>query len=63
MDEVRQHDLQDARDTPPARKLQQALDMMRAGLALQRDKLRRALPEATPEELDRAFEAWLLDGD
>ncbi len=37
--------------------------MMRTGLKLQREKLQRDLPNATPEEIDQAYEAWLLERD
>ena len=63
VDALRQDDLLTARETVPAEKLRQAVDMMQAGLKLQREKLRRQLPNATSEELEQAFEAWLLERD
>jgi hypothetical protein len=63
VDALREHDLGAARETPPEEKLRQALDLMQAGLALEREKLSRALPSATAEELEQAFEAWLLSRD
>ena len=63
VDDLRQDDLRTARETPLAEKLRQAVEMMQAGLNLQRQKLRNRLPQATPEELERAYEAWLLERD
>jgi hypothetical protein len=63
VDALRRDDLRTARETVPAEKLRQAVDMMQAGLKLQREKLRRQLPNATSEELEQAFEAWLLERD
>ena len=63
VDALRHDDLRAAREIVPAEKLRQAIDVMQAGLKVQREKLRRQLPNATSEELERAFEAWLFERD
>jgi Rv0078B-related antitoxin len=55
-----EHDLLLARSTPPREKLAQALELMEAGIRLKRAALRIAQPGATVEELEEAFERWLL---
>jgi Rv0078B-related antitoxin len=37
------------------------LDLFETGLALMRQNLRRAAPEATDEEINRRLRAWLHD--
>lgn len=63
VDATRDDDLRTARETPPSVKLRQAVEMMRAGLRLQRAKLRQQLPNASAAELERAYEVWLLERD
>ncbi|MCA9642422.1 MAG: hypothetical protein H6718_10310 [Polyangiaceae bacterium] len=48
-----------SRETPPAEKLRQALELMDAGFRLQRAKLRIRHPNASEEELEARFFAWL----
>jgi hypothetical protein len=44
-----------------ARRFRQALDLMDAGLSLQRARLRREYPEADDAEIRRLLRTWLLD--
>jgi hypothetical protein len=60
MDALLAHDLEHARRLEPAEKLQQALDVMRAGIRLKRSTLRRQLAEADEAEVDRRLAEWLL---
>ena len=60
MDALTADDLQENRRTPPAEKLEQALEMAEAGLRLKRAVLRNSSPAATEEEIDVALERWLL---
>lgn len=59
MDALERDRIKRARETPPAEKLRQAVECADAGLRLQRAKLRAAHPEASDEELERRFFAWL----
>ena len=43
----------------PAEKLQQALDVMRAGIRLKRSTLRRQFAEADETEVDHRLAEWL----
>lgn len=48
------------RDEPtPADKMRCTLDLFEAGLALQRQNLRRRHPRATESEIDALLNAWL----
>ena len=47
----------------PAEKLQQALDVMRAGIRLKRSTLRRQFPEADETEVDHHLAEWLRGDD
>jgi hypothetical protein len=49
-----------SRQTPPAEKLVQALEMAEAGLRLKRAALRHASPALTEQEVDAALERRLL---
>jgi hypothetical protein len=44
-----------------AARLVLAIAMQREGLALMRENIRRAHPDASEREIDRLFEVWLLD--
>lgn len=44
-----------------ARRFRQALDLMDAGISMQRARLRREHPEADEAEIRRLLRAWLLD--
>jgi len=59
MDALLAHDREHAGELDPAEKLQQALDVMRAGIRLKRSTLRRQFPEADEEEVGRRLAEWL----
>ena len=59
MDALRRDDLQDARDTAPGVKLQQALELMELGIAMQRRKLRAADAAASDEEIEARLLDWM----
>lgn len=59
MDRLTEHDLALSRETPPAAKLQQALQLMATGIRLRRAALRRESPESPASEIQRRLEAWL----
>lgn len=59
MDALLAHDREHARQLDPAEKLQQALELMRAGIRLKRSTLRRRFPEADETEVDRRLAEWL----
>lgn len=59
MDALRQDDLERARRTPPATKLQQALEAMATGIRLKRASLRQRHPTASDAELEAMLGAWL----
>lgn len=44
-----------------AERLELALVMQAEGLTLMRENLRRRHPNATEREIDKLFDAWLLD--
>jgi hypothetical protein len=60
MDALTADDVETSRQTAPAEKLAQALEMAEAGIRLKRAGLRSALPDATEEDVDAALERWLL---
>jgi len=60
-DELRRDDILSARNTSPANKLSQALEVMGYGLVVKRQSLQRARPEASANDLDTAFDKWLFD--
>ncbi len=60
MDSLRRDDIERARRTPPGEKALQALELMRAGIALRRAGIRARKPEATEDEVDRALMTWLI---
>jgi hypothetical protein len=53
-------DLREDLRTSATDKLNQALDVMAAGLRIQRDTLRRQNPALSEAELEAAFHAWLF---
>lgn len=59
MDRLRQDDLDRARRTPIEERARQTLEMMAAGIRLQRIALRRRFPEASDDEIERRLRAWL----
>jgi Rv0078B-related antitoxin len=59
MDALLAHDREHARRVDPAEKLQQALDVMRAGIRLKRSTLRRQFPDADETEVDQRLAEWL----
>lgn len=63
MDPLERDDIERSRATSPAVKLRQALELMDAGMRMQRAKLRREHPDASNEELERMFRAWLQRDD
>jgi hypothetical protein len=59
MDALLAHDREHAHQLGPAEKLQQALDVMRAGIRLKRSTLRRQFSEADEKEVDQRLAEWL----
>lgn len=59
VDPLEADDIKRSRETPPAEKLRQALELMDAGFRLQRAKLRARYPNASEDELEARFFAWL----
>lgn len=59
VDVLERDDIARSHATPPEVKLAQTLEMMAAGLRLQREKLAREHPGATDEEIERMFRVWL----
>lgn len=59
MDALLARDREHARQLDPAEKLQQALDIMRAGIRLKRSTLCRQFPAADDSEIDRRLAEWL----
>ena len=63
MDALLAHDREHARQLEPAEKLQQALDVMRAGIRLKRSTLSRQFPEVDETEVDLRLAKWLRGDD
>lgn len=59
VDPLREHDIRLARETAPATKLAQALELMQMGLRLKRATLRRLHPDVSEQEIERLFAEWL----
>jgi hypothetical protein len=59
MDALLAHDREHSRRLEPAEKLQQALEVMRAGIRLKRSLLRRQFAEADEAEVDHRLAEWL----
>jgi hypothetical protein len=53
-------DREQALKLSPARKLEQALETMRAGIRLKRSTLRRKFPAASEAEVDQRLADWLV---
>jgi len=63
MDALERDDIERSRTTSPEVKLTQALELMAAGLRLQRAKIEREHPHASAEEIERLFTHWLRTDD
>ena len=50
-------------DLSESERLRAALQLMATGFRLKRASLRRQHPDATLEELEAMFQAWVLEGD
>jgi len=61
VDDLRRDDVLSARNTSPADKLTQALEVMAYGLEVKRKNLQRSRPDASPIDVDKAFEDWLFE--
>lgn len=59
MDSLAQHDLELARQTSPAEKLAQALELMETGIRLKRAALRNERPHDSDDEIEKAMAQWL----
>ncbi|MBX3184971.1 MAG: hypothetical protein KF915_20280 [Polyangiaceae bacterium] len=59
MDRLRDDDLRRARATPPAVKLQHALEAMAAGIRLKRTSLRHEHPHTSDDEVEAMLRSWL----
>jgi hypothetical protein len=59
VDRLREDDLERARTTAPAVKLQQALEAMATGIRLKRVALRRLHPNASEDQLESMLRTWL----
>ena len=44
-----------------ARRLEEALELFEAGVCLMRENLRRRMPTATEEAIERALDEWLTE--
>ena len=63
MDALQRHDIETARATDPGVKIAQALELMSMGLRMKRAALAREFPDASDEEIEEKFVAWLLEND
>ena len=61
MDPLRADDIARATRLTPSDALAQALELMDAGLALQRERLRQLHTTATADELAQLMKRWLRD--
>ncbi len=59
VDPLRRDDIERSRLTPPEEKALQALEVMRLGIQLQSEKLRRAHPDDSRAEIQRRLWEWL----
>ncbi|HEY5960779.1 MAG TPA: hypothetical protein VIV60_29695 [Polyangiaceae bacterium] len=62
MDALRRDDIDSARELSPKDKLSQALEVMAYGLTAKRQNLQRRTSNASANEVDKDFDAWLFDG-
>jgi len=60
VDSLDRSDLLLERSLTPKEKLAQALEVMTTGLRLKRQALKREHPEASADELERLYRAWLF---
>lgn len=60
MDPFLAQDIEASRKTPPAEKLVEALNLMRVGIELKREQLRRRSPELEEGELEKKLTHWLV---
>jgi len=60
VDTLEADDQRRARQTPPGVKLREACELMALGLRMMRRNLRRRHPDASSEEIERLYRAWLL---
>lgn len=58
VDPLKTDDIAQARRTPPAEKLLQALDMMTMSIKLQRANLRRRYPDESDAEIQARLQRW-----
>lgn len=63
MDVLTADDVETSRRTSSAEKLEQALELAEAGIALKRAALRHASPEAPDVVIEAALAQWLLADD
>ena len=59
LDPLRRDDIARARATPLEERARQALELMEAGLHMQRASLRQRFPEAPGDEIERRLRLWL----
>jgi hypothetical protein len=59
VDILRRDDIERARKTPPEVKALQALEMMRLGIRLKRDALKRQFPSEEAEAIEARLRRWL----
>ena len=60
MDPLEESDLEISRNTAPAEKLWQALELMYTGIRIKRAALRERDPAASEAQIDAALERWLI---
>lgn len=63
MDALNRSDLELDAKTTQGQKLVEALELMSVGMRLERQRLRQKHPEATDQQLEELFLAWLLEHD
>lgn len=61
MDDLRGHEIEHAKASSPEERAIQALEAMKLGLRLKRMNLRRQFPDATEDQIERHFRAWLAN--
>jgi hypothetical protein len=62
VDALRRDDIDSAQELSPKDKLSHALELMAYGLAAKRQNLQRRNLDASANEVDKDFDAWLFDG-
>jgi hypothetical protein len=63
VDALNRSDLELDAKTTQGQKLVEALELMSVGMRLERQRLRQKHPEATDQQLEELFLAWLLEHD